>query len=147
MIKLNMTMYKHFRFYAVLFPLFVVACAPKIELNIDQTSLIPKESAVQYLQSYEWVPPQNVAKAKEHCGPFTEVTLEGHAYETLTLTFYSGPFKAVIYDDNGSSNYPVCFVGLQGQSGLGGSEDDVSRATRLAQAFISLGGKYKYSGF
>lgn len=143
-----MALNKKIQIFAVLIPLFLTACiAPKIKLNIDQTSLIPKESAVQYLQSYEWVPPQNVAKAKERCGPFTDVTLEGHAYETLTLTFYSGPFKMVIFDDNGSSNYPVCFVGLQGQFGLGGSEDDINRATRLTQAFISLGGKYDYSGF
>lgn len=131
----------------VLLLISISACAPKIELNIDQTSLIPKEIAAQYLQSYDWVPANRITKTRELCGPFSEETLEGYPYEALTVTYLGGPFQATIRRDDGEPNYPVCHFVMQGQPGFGASEADLERAKRFTQAFMSLGGKYEFSGF
>jgi len=143
-------MYKNSRAFIVLFSLFITACAPRIVLNIDQTSLIPKESAVQYLQSYDWNLPRRVAKIKKYCGEFTDTTFAGYPYEQLTVTFHGGPFHASIETDGGVN---VCGEGnnrysivMQSKSGFGPSESDLKNAERFTQAFVSLGGKYEYSG-
>jgi hypothetical protein len=135
---MKMVMHKNFRAFIVLFALLIAACAPKIAINIDQTSLIPKENAAQYLQSYDWVPPSLVVDVKGRCGPFTETTFSGYPYEQLTLLFSSVPFEVWFRTDDGEV---ICGGGIIMQNFL--SEPYLERTERLTQAFVSLGGKYK----
>jgi hypothetical protein len=135
---MKMAIHKNFRAFIILFALLIVACAPKIAINIDQTSLIPKEHAVLYLQSYDWVPPSLDEDIGKRCGPFTETTFAGYPYEQLTLLFSSVPFEIWFRTDDGEV---ICGGGIIMQNDL--SAPYLERTERFTQAFVSLGGKYK----